>query len=223
MCSALAPWNANAGVIQVSGTGTVRAKPDLALVRVGVESKASTIQEALERNNRAMRALLARIQELGIAKEDVFTSQFSVGETTRYDKETSEQVPTGFSASNEVTLTIRKVGNTGNILNQLSSAEASRIGGLEFTFSNPESLLNQARLRALKDAKRKAEVYARGMSVKLGAITDVVEVRSYVPTEGALYGSADLLAPGDGTAPVPVSDGARALSVDATVTFQTKE
>jgi len=62
--------------ITVVGVGKVSVRPDVATVAVGVEIKASTVSEAKAEVDARMATVVAALQELGIAEEDIQTSQF---------------------------------------------------------------------------------------------------------------------------------------------------
>src|SRR5690349_15475319 len=64
--------------ITVTGSGEVKAKPDLAMISTGVETNAATASEALSKNSAAMTRIFAALKKAGIADEDMQTSNFSV-------------------------------------------------------------------------------------------------------------------------------------------------
>lgn len=65
-------------LISMSGTGTVTAPPDMAIVTTGTVSQAETAQDALAANNAAMGRIIATLKSAGIAPRDIATSGFNV-------------------------------------------------------------------------------------------------------------------------------------------------
>lgn len=61
-------------MIQVTGHGEVQARPDRAIVRVGVETEADEATEALEENSAQMSDVISTTVETGIAEEDIQTT-----------------------------------------------------------------------------------------------------------------------------------------------------
>src|SRR5688572_7927687 len=57
--------------LTVVGAGEVRAKPDLAVVRIGVVSQAATARAALDDNNAAMQAILTALKGQAVDERDV--------------------------------------------------------------------------------------------------------------------------------------------------------
>ena len=64
--------------IRVSGTGTVSIAPDVATLRMGVETTAETADEARHQAAIAMDAIMGALQARGIEDSDVQTTQFSI-------------------------------------------------------------------------------------------------------------------------------------------------
>ena len=69
--------NANTG-IWVTGRGEVTATPDLAVLNLGVEALAGTVQEARENAAAAMGRIVGVLQARGIADEDIQTRFFNI-------------------------------------------------------------------------------------------------------------------------------------------------
>ena len=67
--------------ISVIGTGEVELKPDFARILVTVATQADTVAQATGANSTATERVLARIQGLGIKREDIRTANFQVFQT----------------------------------------------------------------------------------------------------------------------------------------------
>ena len=116
---------------------------------------------------------------------------------------------TGYRASNRVTIRIRDVTKVASTLDALVSAGANEIGGINFIVSQASKALDEARVRALDDARRKAEIYAKAANVRLGTPTSISEEGSGggpVPMRATFKaGAAAQVAPGEETLRVSVS------------------
>jgi uncharacterized protein YggE len=85
---------------------------------------------------------------------------------------------------------------------------------IAFGCDNPEELLDQARMRAVADARRKAELYVKGAGASLGVVVSISEGQA-MPFQQFRYehlaaGSADAL---------PIAAGQQSLNVSVTVTY----
>ncbi len=77
-CAQLKKTNDKRHTLNVSATGTVDLEPDLALVRIGVRSQSPDAAEAFEENNNKAKAIYETLTALGVAGEDIQTSNFSI-------------------------------------------------------------------------------------------------------------------------------------------------
>jgi uncharacterized protein len=201
--------------ISVSGHGEMQAVPDVATVSIGVNTQGATAAEALESNNKAMRTLFEMLKKAGIEARDISTSNFSVGPRYNYDNNTQPPKIMGYDVTNMVNVTVRKVEDVGESLDLLVSSGSNLINGVYFSVSKADTLLDDARIAAIADAKRKAELYARAAGVKLGNIVSINEA-SAAPPPIMYQGRAKTTEAND----VPIAQGEQTLSTNVTVTYE---
>ena len=194
--------------ISVTGEATISAAPDLAQIDGGVTSDAKTAREASEANNKAMGLLLLALKSSGIAEKDYQTSQLSLQPQYALNKSSPSPV-IGFRASNRVTVTVRDVAKAGSVIDTLVTNGANEIGGISFLVAQPSKLLDEARPKAIADARRKADIYAQAAGVTLGAPLTISEESSSGPVAyrkmSAGIASAAPIAPGEETLRISVS------------------
>ena len=200
--------------IIVVGDGSVSATPDYARIRSGVTSRAKTAKEAADANSKAMAAIMAALTGAGIESKDIQTSRFSVQPVYVYAANTEPKL-TSFSASNQVSVTIRPIDKVSDVLDKLIAAGATDAGSVEFLHSDTTQTLDRAREAAMADARRKAEVYARAGGLTLGGVAWVTEDSSSAPMPKVAMPRA-ALAPGG---PPPISAGEDTLQVHITVGY----
>ena len=102
------------------------------------------------------------------------------------------------------------------MIDTLVGAGANEIGGINFMVSQASKLLDEAREKAVADARRKAEIYARAAGVTLGAPLSISEEGNAPPD--AL--PQDVRRHGGGSA--PVAQGEETLSVTVNVSWAIK-
>ncbi len=183
LAAAAALWAAPASAeppsppsISVSGEGMVSAAPDLALVTSGVVTRAQTAGAALKANAGAMTKVLAAIRQAGIEDRDVGTSGLSVQPV--YDQpDSSDRAPklTGYEVRNLVSIRSRAVDRFGDLVDAMVQAGSNQIESLSFDVSDRDAKLDEARKRAVADARRKAELYAAASGTRLGAVLSLEE------------------------------------------------
>jgi uncharacterized protein YggE len=153
--------------ISVTGEATVSVPPDQAQIDAGVTSDAKTAREASDANNAAMGKVLLALKGAGIDEKDYQTSRLSL--QPQYAPNRSGPSPVvGYRASNRVTVKLRDVTKVAAIIDVLVGAGANELGGINFVVSQASKLLDDAREKAVADARRKAEIYAKATGVTLG-------------------------------------------------------
>ncbi len=199
--------------ITVVGQGKTVAVPDTAVVQLGVQTLADTAREALTQNNAAAEALLAKLRELGVADRDIQTS--SVNIWPQYDRDGTRV--TGYQVSNTVTVKIRNIEQTGELLDQVVDVGANNISGISFTIDDPSALEQAARDQALNDARARAEAMAQATGASVGEILYITESIGMQPPVPLFEAPA---AEAAGDARVPVEPGEQTVTAQVQVTFE---
>ena len=189
--------------------------PDLAAVDAGVASDAKTAREASEANNAAMGKVLAALKAASIDDKDIQTSRLSLQPQYAPNRAGPSSV-VGYRASNRVTVRIRDVDKVAGVIDTLVGAGANDIGNISFEVSQASKLLDDAREKAVADARRKAEIYAKAAGVTLGAPLSISEEGAPQPVFRAKM-AAPMAA-----APTPIAQGEETLSVSVSVTWAIK-
>ena len=202
--------------ISVSGEATVSAAPDLAQIDAGVANDAKSAKEASDANNAAMGKVLLALKGAGIPESDYQTSRLSLQPQYAPNRSNGASPVVGFRASNRVTVKIRDVTKAAGIIDILVGAGANDIGNISFEVTQASKLLDDAREKAVADARRKAEIYAKATGVTLGAPLSVSEGSAPMP----LFKSRVAVAPM--AAPAAVAPGEETLSVTVNVSWSIK-
>jgi uncharacterized protein YggE len=193
--------------VSVSGTGAVSAVPDTASITAGVESRASTAQNALSENARDMQAVIAALKAAGGKK--VTTSTVSLSPTTADDG-----TPNGYVAVNTVTAEF-PLSSAGKGIDAAVAAGANTVYGPTFTNSDRDALYKKALQAAVADAKTHAEALATAAGRQVGAVISLTEASS---APGPLYAAKDAA----GAASTPVVSGEQDTTAMVSVTYELK-
>jgi len=70
--------------ITVSGEGKVYAKPDIALVNLGVTTQGSTTEEVISKNTEKMNAVIKAVKDMGVEDKDIQTTTYSLSPLYNY-------------------------------------------------------------------------------------------------------------------------------------------
>jgi uncharacterized protein YggE len=167
--------------LSLTGDGVANAKPDLAIVQVGVEVTAKTAKDAIAQNSKLLGAALNAAKEAGIEARDLQTAGISLSpDTVRPDRSQPVRI-VGYQAANAVTIRVREISKLGGLLDQLVVAGANDIRGIHFSVADRTPLIEQARKDAIKDVLRKAEIYAEAANVRIVRILSMSETSFDAP------------------------------------------
>ena len=212
-------------IISMVGHGVVKSAPDMATVTLGVVREAKTARDALTANNAAMREVIDTLKAAGVAEKHIQTSNFSVQPKYIHPKRSStgERRPpriVGYTVSNNVTISVRKLDTLGPVLDSVISAGSNQVHGIAFSIAEPKPLQNEARKRATADAIAKAQLYAEAAGVILGPIQSISERGSPRPPQPVLRQARAMAM--EASAAVPVAPGEQAINMQVYITWEIK-
>jgi len=200
---------------QGSATGT----PDLLTVTMGVSVGAPSAEGALGDDSARANALIASLHQAGVVDADIQTSLLSVQQTY---SPPPNQVFTGYSVTNEVTVKLHDLTKAGPLIDQAAKAagNAVHVDSIAYSISDDAGLARQARQDAVARATAQARSMAAGAGMHLGALCSVTDVQ---PQFG--YGSAGGGASAAGTSGgfstvPPVEVGTQQVSAQVTAVYQ---
>jgi uncharacterized protein YggE len=200
--------------VTVTGHGTVKVTPDIAMISAGVQTTADTAQEAMDTIGTKSQALVDTLKAVGVAEEDIQTSGLSLWPAYGND---GRQI-TGYQGSVSVTITARDIDRIGETLDALQGfvGEELTLGGISFSYADPEAVLGEARAAAIENARVRAGQFAEAAGAELGEIRHIAETSSggMIPLPAAReMAAAD-------AASIAIEPGSQELAVDVSVVFE---
>ena len=160
--------------VDVVATGEVTRTPDIVLIDAGISSQAATATEAILVNRAAMDRMRDALRRAGIDPRDVQTSSVSLDAQWRHQPSGAQQFA-GYRAEHRLSVRFRDAANAGRILDTLVTAGATEIRGPDFDFADSEAAYDEARTQALERARRRAELYARSLGMRVVRVLAVTE------------------------------------------------
>ena len=197
-------------MLSLTGEGPIRAKPDMATLSLGVVAEAATARDALAENTARMAEIIAALRAEGIESRDLQTADFSIDPRYSEPPRTPDAQPftpkiVGYSVRNSLTVRIRDLERTGALLDKAVTLGANSISGPNFTVADPSALEDAARKAAMRDARRKADLYAEAAGVTLARILRIDEAGNFSPP------------------PMPMARAMKAEAFDAAVPIESGE
>ena len=203
--------------ISVSGTGTVLASPDIATVRIGVESRNADVKQALNATADRMKAVVAAVKAAGVAEKDISTVDYRVDFMQNDQQQSSATGRSGtYIVTDVAEVTIREISRLGTVLDGALGAGADDLQGVTFALANPAPVEQRARAVAFRQAYDRADQLA-----KLSGSTIVRALKISEGGSGVAPSSRMLKAAVFAGSP-PVNAGQLEVTVTVQATFQVK-
>ena len=200
--------------VSVRGRATAFARPDEARCSLSITHVHTTAPTAIGEVTRRAEALSALFEELGVAAGDRFTSSVVVDDQTEFRNGAS--VVTGQRASVRIDVRLRDTGEVGRLLRDAVDRARAHVDPPRWIVApdNPAQL--DAYRAAAADARRRAEAYAGGLGLRVGAVVAAAEPGADAQPPGLMRAHAATAA--DAPA-VPVEPGDLEVSAAVSVTF----
>lgn len=154
--------------ITVSGEGKVTVVPDQVLILVAVETKGVQAAEVKKQNDENVARVIKEIKSFKLPKEDVQTQRVNLSPQYDYQKKKYS-----YQASQSIKILLKDLTQYELLMQQLIEAGINYIAGIEFKSSKIEELKSAARIKAMADAKRKADDYTSNLNQKVGKALNI--------------------------------------------------
>jgi len=161
--------------IVVYGQGTATAEADQAKILFNVVGLGSSLEKAFAEAREKVSKITGQLVELGLKESDFVTSRFHTGEN--YSKSFFSSGK-DFRANLSVYVTVSDFDLLEPVIIQISQNKVQNIYQATFSVNDEAPLNQQARTKAVADAKRKAAEIARTLGIETGGVLFVEEIVS---------------------------------------------
>lgn len=160
--------------LAVVGEGKVDVSPDTAYVDAGITvDNRSTVKEVQDTINTINNKIIDALRQMGIEKGDIKTSNYSVYPNYKYDNNVN--IISGYNGNATVEIKVVDTQLVSKIIETVTTAGANQIQGVRFAIDKPETYREEARTKAINNAKDQANKIAKDLGIKLGKINNIVE------------------------------------------------
>lgn len=207
--------------IIVNGDGEVILKPNISIVSFSVVSEGKDTVVLQNENNAKINQAIAFVKNQKVDDKDIKTSGYNLSPRYIYNPKTGQSFIDGYNLTQTVTIKIRDLNNVSKILGGLPGLGINQINGPNFSVDDLESYLSEAREKAFKDAREKAQEQAKFNGVRLGRVVSFSEgSRGGYPMP--MYLEAMGKGGDMGSVPPAIEPGSEEVKVTVTVTFEIK-
>ena len=216
------------GTITVTGTGEVKAVPDIATIYLTLSKDGATAKDAQGLLNEQVTKTLSYLKDQKIEDKDI-KSEYG-GVTPKYEYASQvycikypcpqpEPKINGYTATQSISIKIRAVDTANDIRTGLAGLGIKDINGPTFTIDDEDALKIDARAKAIDDARAKAETLSRQLHIRLGKISSFSENGGGYPI---MYeAKMDMARSSAGSVPAPeLPKGENTISSSVTITYE---
>ena len=167
--------------ITVTGYAERTVVPDSASITLGVVSQAATTTDAKTANDRIMNIIFTSLLQLGISKEDMKTSSFSITPNYTLNSDKKTRSITSYSVENMLSVKTNDFTKLSDIIQQAADAGANQIHGIRFYLENDSAIKNELTVEALQNGKKQALLIATSLGLGLSDVLSA-SVSDYSPS-----------------------------------------
>lgn len=157
--------------VEVVGEGIVYATPDMVNISISIEKEGLDLKNLRQKNGEAVAQVLQLLSK-ELPMENFQTSYVSLYKDD-YNKLNKYRVV------QNINVKLEDISKYDNLMNAIFDAGVNRIDGISFGVKNKEKLLQEARVAAIDDARKKALLYAVSLDQNIGKAIQIKEVNSH--------------------------------------------
>jgi len=209
------------GVMTVNGQATLEVSPDCADLTITIAADHGVPGAAVKSLDAKKAALVAALQKLGIANDQLKLSNLQLDPIYAPTREgwATLKVST-YRAMITITATTRDFAKIGDMMTEAAAAGATSMS-TAFRRSDLPELKKKVRDMALAAARDKAQQTAKTLGIKLGRITAVAENQGgHMWSSQYFPKSANVMESNAGPSAVVLGGSLQPLTLDVNITFE---
>lgn len=211
--------------LDVTGEGRLHVKPDKADIQFTVHKEHKLLKTVKQQADDKLKEVLPMLQALGIAEGDIQTQYASIMPRYRYvsssviGAESGKQVFETYEANYAIVVTVKKLDVVGAVLQKLNDAGIDQVGNVSYGLVDERPIKERALTEAIAVARRKADIAAKAMNVRIGGVISFTESGAQFTPMPVLAAAPMMtkMAMADASAPVPSAPPAGDIEVTQAV------
>ena len=208
--------------VTVSGEGSAKGKPDIAIIQIKVESEHKDQLACRQLSNNSCETVITILKSV-VKENDIHAVPARVFPIHKDGMLGSKIV--GYESVNTITASVRSLESVQQLVQQINSLDPSsiQVSSLQFDIENKHVLEDEARRAAFANARRRAETYGEEIGMVINRVKTIDENLRYNSTArhptgkfSAALQEADFYIPVKET----LETGDVELTIDVTVSFK---
>lgn len=212
--------------VSASATGVVMEVPDMVQITFGIVTNGEKADAAQSENTEKVDQVIATLKGMGVEDKSIQTSGYSISPQYDYDNLDVNKQPklTGYQVLTTLQVSDQKIADAGKILSESVKAGVNNVEGVVYTCSTYDEKYEEALQKAVKAARKKADVLAKAEGASAGKVVSISEgyqdlsARYQSSDIGAAYETADAV---QNTSSIPdLSAGTLQIQAEVSVTYE---
>jgi uncharacterized protein YggE len=159
-------------MISVTGTAEIKVPPDEVQLTLGIDSHDKDLVVAKASNDQRIKKLMALAHTAGVEAKNIQTSALTMG-----PEYTDEKIPKllGYRVSQTVAITLTDLSKYEDLMTGFLKVGVNRVDGIDFLVADPRKYREDARLKAVRAAREKANKMVAELGQSLGKPWELTE------------------------------------------------
>ncbi|MDJ0928775.1 MAG: SIMPL domain-containing protein [Gammaproteobacteria bacterium] len=159
--------------VSVTGTASVIATPDKALINMGVEARNMDLQAARDRVARVAANFLKLADKLGIPEGKVQTTGLTMRPEYRWDRDGQQQQLQGYYVQRQLQVELDDIELLGELIEAAVNSGVNQVSPPLLDSSRRDELHREALAAAARDARANAAALAAALDGRIGPVRSV--------------------------------------------------
>ena len=159
--------------ISVTGTGAARVKSDSATINVAVVTYNRSVIEAARLNAEAVTKVRDALLAEGFSSNSISTSDYRIWQDVT--SRNGVQYRGDYRVTNSIHIVTQDAAKAGTVIDVAVKNGANEFSSIQFTATNIDEAMREARTLAIKNAAEAANLMAKTAGAELGRIIEIQE------------------------------------------------
>lgn len=201
--------------VEVTGNGVVTVVPDEVTITVRVENTGKNAIDVKRQNDATVSEVLQAAKQMGVQDKHINTQYVRLNKNYDYATKTYN-----FVSNQAIVLKVIDLKKYEPLMNALLESGINRIDGVQFSSSEKDVLVSDARKKAITHAKMKATEYAGVLGQKVGKALHISEYTKSNTQAQPMLRMASIEQMGGGSSQQTLAPGEMEITVEVYVTFE---
>ena len=210
--------------VTVTGTDSVSVAPDVADLSLAVRTESADATTCQDQAAQTVDAVTAALVASGVPEESIVTSDVNL--YPQYDYSTNVETIVGYQMYVGITVRGLSVDQVGETVSTATAAGANVVNNVSYYCSDYDAQYEQALLKAIEQARGKAEAIAGATGATLGSpvsVTEGYDGQQYRLTNSIAYAADEEAATADsgaGSSQLKLDIDPGTIEIEASVTVE---